>query len=66
MLVKAAKGRQAWGCAGKKILKLLQKGKAAAREESSSWGSPSLAGAHLDFLYQQFAPDFYAFHSLGD
>ena len=43
MLAKAAKGRQGWGCLGKKILKLLQKGKAVAREESSSWGQPGLS-----------------------
>lgn len=38
MRAKAAKGRQAWGCVGKKTVKLLQKRKAAAREESSSGG----------------------------
>lgn len=62
----AGKGRPGQGCLGKKILKLLQKGIAAAREEHSSWGQAYIAGAHLDFLYGQFAADFYAFHTLGD
>lgn len=43
MLAKAAKGRQGWGRLGKKILKLFQKGKAAAREESSSGVQPLLS-----------------------